>query len=115
MSSNLIRDPSVDDRIVRRRLVVALGLVFAGVGLLGGRVGYLQLADYQHYSTLSQQNRIRLVAVPPTRGLIYDRNGVLLAENVTAHRLVIIPEQVPDLETTIARLSEIVEIGRAHV
>lgn len=108
--ADFLKDPVRESRIVRRRLLVAMLVVTVAFGLLAWRVAWLQVVSYQHYSTLSQNNRVRLMAVPPTRGLIYDRNGVVLAENVTAHGLVITPEQVPDIEDTLARLGNIIEL-----
>ncbi len=110
MAADFLKDPVRDSRIIRRRLLIAMLVVTVALGLLATRVAWLQVAGYQHYSTLSQNNRVRLVAVPPTRGLIYDRNGVVLAENVTAHGLVITPEQVPDIDKTLARLGNLVEL-----
>ncbi|HKJ95501.1 MAG TPA: penicillin-binding protein 2 [Gammaproteobacteria bacterium] len=110
MSGDRLKDSAGDGRVIRWRLLMGLVGVLALTGVLGGRLAWLQVIGYQHYSTLSQNNRVRLVAIPPTRGLIYDRNGVLLAENVPAHRLVITPEQVDDMDQTLKRLSKIVDL-----
>ncbi|MDE2273728.1 MAG: penicillin-binding protein 2, partial [Gammaproteobacteria bacterium] len=61
------------------------------------RLFYLQIVSHQHYATLAEGNRLRTEPVMPPRGLIYDRNGVLLAENRPSYELDITPEQVPDL------------------
>jgi penicillin-binding protein 2 len=79
-------------------------------GVLTARIGYLQVTDHERYSTLSENNRIRVVPVAPTRGLIHDRNGVLLAGNRPAYRLIVIPEQVSDLEATLDALDAVVEL-----
>jgi penicillin-binding protein 2 len=115
MAFDLLKDPVRESRIIRRRLLVSMLLVIVAFGLLASRVAWLQVVSYQHYSTLSQNNRVRLVPAPPTRGLIYDRNGVVLAENITAHGLVLTPEQVPDIEDTLRRLGEIVELRPADL
>jgi penicillin-binding protein 2 len=115
MALDLLKDPVRESRIIRRRLLVSMLLVIVAFGLLASRVAWLQVVSYQHYSTLSQNNRVRLVPAPPTRGLIYDRNGVVLAENITAHGLVLTPEQVPDIEDTLRRLGEIVELRPADL
>ncbi|MDN5872028.1 MAG: penicillin-binding protein 2 [Nitrococcus sp.] len=97
-------------RIIRGRLAVAfLGMLVLS-GALIGRLGYLQIAGYQHYRTLSQNNRLRLQAVAPTRGLIYDRNGILLAENRASFRLALVPEQVEDLRATLQGLARLVAL-----
>ncbi|MBU6470571.1 MAG: penicillin-binding protein 2, partial [Gammaproteobacteria bacterium] len=59
------------------------------------RLFYLQIVSHQHYATLAEGNRLRTEPVMPPRGLIYDRNGVLLAENRPSYELDITPEQVP--------------------
>ncbi len=110
MAADFIKDPAQENRIVRRRIIIAVVVVVLTTGLLGARVAMLQVSGYKHYSTLSQQNRVRLFAVPPTRGLIYDRNGEVLAENISAHGLSITPEQVPDIEDTLSRLGDLIEI-----
>ena len=72
-------------------------MVLLLLGLVG-RLYVLQVVDYEHFSTLSDSNRVRIKALPPTRGLIYDRNGVVMADNLPAYRLEIVREQVPDLD-----------------
>ncbi len=102
-----IKEAFVEQRIFAIRTVVAGvagGLLIAA--LIARLVG-LQVVNYEHYSTLSQGNRIRIVPVSPTRGLIYDRDGVLLAENLPVFRLELTPEQTSDVDETLARLVEI--------
>src|SRR5699024_1177963 len=65
--------------------------------------------------TLSRENRIKLVALPPPRGLIYDRNGVILAENRPSFRLVITPEEVRDMSATLEHLAETIELSEADL
>lgn len=104
-------DHSYQVRIFKFRAIVAAIiclLILAGLLL---RLFWLQVINYSHYSDLSENNRIRLMALPPTRGLIYDRNGVVLAENKPTFHLEIIPEQVEDMDATLAGLSEIVTIS----
>lgn len=86
------------------RIVAAAVLVLILSGVLIGRLFQLQVFGYEHFSDLSQGNRIRIRPQPPVRGLIFDRNGVLLAENQPTWQLELIPEEVDDLEATIDRL-----------
>ena len=110
MALSHLDDHVRDSRLIRRRLAVTfLGMLVLTAGLIS-RLGYLQILGYQHYSTLSQNNRLRLQAIPPPRGLIYDRNGVLLAENRPSFRLVLVPEQVSDLRATLSGLARLVEL-----
>jgi len=92
-----------------RALFAALGVVVC-LGLLVARLVELQVMEHEHFSTLSEDNRIKIQPLPPSRGLIYDRNGVLLADNVPSYALEITPENVADLDATIDALAEILPI-----
>jgi len=85
----------------RRALVGFLGIAVAMLGLAAGYFR-LQVLQHEEYQTRSEANRIKPRPIVPARGLIYDRNGRLLADNVPAYRLEVVPEQVRDLEATIA-------------
>ncbi|HKK13241.1 MAG TPA: penicillin-binding protein 2 [Gammaproteobacteria bacterium] len=104
------KDHLLESRLFMRRAVAALIVSVLLVLVLISRLVYLQVMAHQHFTTLSRENRVKILPVPPTRGLIYDRNGTLLAENLPSFRLEIIPEQVPDLKKTLKALSKIVNI-----
>lgn len=95
----------------RVRLGVAAAAVLALFAVLAFRFSYLQLEQYDHYQTLAENNRISLVPIIPNRGLILDKNGVVLAHNFFAYTLEITPAKVDDLEQTIAEISKLVEIS----
>ncbi|ABI55527.1 penicillin-binding protein 2 [Alkalilimnicola ehrlichii MLHE-1] len=113
--SKAIKDGSTEARQFFRRVVVAAVAVCLFTGVLVNQMVKLQVRDHEHYSTLSQQNRVRLQPVPPTRGLIYDRNGVLLAENRPSYRLTVTPEQVRDMPALLAALGEVVSLDEAEI
>ena len=95
-----MRDHSAEGRLFFRRTLVAyIGMVVLMLVLLGN-LYYLQVESYETYQTRSNDNRIRVVPVAPPRGLIYDANGVLLAENRPVYSLEIVPEETKDLEKT---------------
>ena len=71
----------------------------------------LQISSHEHYTTLSQDNRVKLVPLPPVRGLIYDRNGIIVAQNLPTYSLEVTPEQVDDVEEVLKQLAEVIEIG----
>lgn len=75
------------------------------------RLFYLQIIAHRYYSTLSLNNSINLAPISPPRGLIYDRNGILLAENVPAYNLMVIPNLVPDMPKTIEELRQVVNLS----
>ncbi|MDX9741366.1 MAG: penicillin-binding protein 2 [Gammaproteobacteria bacterium] len=111
-----IKDHIRESRLFNERAVWAMVIsALLLLGIIGGRLVYLQVLNYGHYATLSDGNRINLVPVPPMRGFIHDRNGVVLAQNVPSFSLEIIPEKTEDLEETIARLRAIITIGDEDV
>ncbi len=93
------------------RAIVAGLLVITALVMLTGRLVQLQVVDHEHFRTLSKDNRVKLVPLPPTRGLIYDRNGVLLALNRPAYSLEMVPEEVDDIETTLQDLARVIEVS----
>ncbi len=95
----------------RLRLGVAAAVVLSMFALLAFRFSYLQVKQYNHYQTLAENNRISLVPIIPNRGLILDRNGVVLAHNFFVYTLEITPAKVDNLETTITDLGQLVEIS----
>ncbi|MDP1672800.1 MAG: penicillin-binding protein 2 [Burkholderiales bacterium] len=105
-----IRDSERELQRFRWRLVLLGGFVLLLFGLLFLRFFYLQVVQHGHYSTLAEANRISVLPVAPHRGVIFDRNGVLLAHNYSAYTLEITPTRAGDLETTIDELATIVEI-----
>jgi len=92
------------------RAVIAGVLVVLAVSAVVLKLASLQILDHAHYTTLSRDNRVKIEPLPPTRGLIYDAKGVLLAENYPSYSLEITPEKVDDLEGTIAELRRLVSI-----
>jgi penicillin-binding protein 2 len=95
----------------RGRLLAAAAFVLFGFGLLGARLYWLQVVQYQELSTQAEANRIAVLPVVPNRGLIVDRNGVVLANNYSAYTLEIMPGQVNGkLEQTIDELAKLVTI-----
>ncbi len=86
--------------------------------LLGGLVANLynlQVNQFKDYQTRSNDNRIKILPIAPTRGLIYDRNGVLLAENRPVYNLDMIPEQAGDLDVLIEKLTHYIDITPEQV
>lgn len=94
----------------RLRAVVAAGFVLACFSLLTVRLIYLQIVKHDELLDQAETNRVAVLPIVPNRGLIKDRNGVVLASNYSAYTLEIQPSRVADLESTIDALSEVVEI-----
>lgn len=106
-----LKDLARESALLRSRFVIAVALAFLLAGMLMIRLVQLQVVDHEHFQTLSRSNRVKIVPVAPTRGLIFDRNGVVLAQNRPYHSLEIIPEAVSDLGATLAALKTIVAIA----
>ncbi|HEV8110860.1 MAG TPA: penicillin-binding protein 2 [Burkholderiales bacterium] len=92
------------------RIGVAGVLVLIGFGLLAARFIFLQVIQHDHYASRAEDNRISIVPVPPNRGLILDRNGIVMARNYSGYTLEIFPRKVRSIERSIDELAELVEI-----
>lgn len=109
MNFGLTKNPD-DGRLFISRALFAMLAVFIALGLVIARLVHLQIEDHAHFSTLSEDNRIKLRPLPPSRGLIYDANGLLLADNVPSYALEITPEKVASVAETIDALAIILPI-----
>ena len=90
----------LDLRVFRSRLAVGGLFVLLLFGVLIARFIYLQIYRHDHYTTLAENNRIALVPITPNRGLILDRNGVILAHNYSAYTLEITPDKAGNVKET---------------
>jgi penicillin-binding protein 2 len=109
-SIHTIKDIAAESRIVRVRVIASCFGILLLAGLLVLRMAQLQVMEYEHFSTLSEDNRVKIVPLAPTRGLIYDRNGVELAQNTPTFSLEIVPENVDDMPQLLAELGVLVAI-----
>ena len=110
-----LKDTIRESLLFRNRSIVAVFLTVLLLAILIVRLAYLQVLSHQHYTTLSNNNRVDIEPIAPTRGLIYDRNGVLLAENLPTYRLEIIPEQVEDMTATLKAVSELIDLSGEEI
>jgi penicillin-binding protein 2 len=106
-----IKDHLFESQLFLSRAIVSGLLVIIVLLLLAGRMFYLQVASHEHFTTLSKDNRVKLQPLPPTRGLIYDRKGRILAQNLPAYSLEIVPEKTRDIDATIEALREFIDIS----
>ncbi len=105
-----LRDPQRELLHFRRRLLIAGAMVIVAFGGLLGRFVYLQLFQHRHYQTLAESNRIAIVPIVPNRGVMTDRNGVVLAQSYSAYTLEVTPSRVKNLDETIDGLATLVEV-----
>jgi penicillin-binding protein 2 len=110
-----IKNNHAENEIFQRRAFV--GFLSIAIALLLLSLGYfrLQVLKHQEYQTLSDANRIKPRPIVPARGLIYDRNGKLLADNTPAYRLELIPEQVKDMDAAVSTIKTIIPISTEDV
>lgn len=106
-----LRDAYSEAALFRRRALVGFGACVLGVVVLAGWYFRLQVINHDLYATRSEANRIKARPIVPARGLIYDRVGRLLADNVPAYRLQLVPEQVRDIPETLTELSNVIAIS----
>ncbi|MDQ6619988.1 MAG: penicillin-binding protein 2 [Pseudomonadota bacterium] len=109
-ASSELRNPEREVFHYRRRLSIAATLIVVAFAGLFGRFFYLQVAQHAHYQTLAETNRIAIVPIVPNRGVITDRNGVVLAQSYSAYTLEIQPARVRNLDETIDALAEVVDV-----
>lgn len=114
-SNQTLKDHFHETQIFNQRVLVAGLIMFFLLILLLSRLIYLQISNQEHYATLSDNNRVSIRPIPPTRGLIFDRNGVLLAQNLPSFTLEIVPEHVDDLNKTLDGLSQLISISQEDI
>lgn len=111
MFAGRIRDDLRESRLFGARVTVVAGVVAVLMALLFLRLAYLQIVNYRHFATLAQENRINPIPIPPPRGFILDRNGVVLAQNYPVLTLEVVPDQVEDMGKLLDELGKIVTLN----
>jgi len=105
-----VKDNTVENRLFLNRIVAAFIIIILLTSGLIVRLIYLQIVGHEHYASLAKDNSIKIVPLVPTRGMIYDRNGKILAENTPSYSLELIPEQITDMDDTLLRLQKLLDI-----
>lgn len=109
------KDHLRESLLFNRRLTITIAVVVVLTILLIGRLFILQVVNYTHYTTLSEKNRVNIVPIPPTRGLIYDRSGVLLAHNVPTFILEVVAEHVNNIDAMLAQLKQLIALSNNDI
>ncbi|OAB61904.1 hypothetical protein AY599_07125 [Leptolyngbya valderiana BDU 20041] len=109
-----MRDEAAERRLAESRFRVLILIVIVAILALAGRFAHLQLGAHEQYAARADENRIRLRALAPNRGLILDRHGRVLAENRPAYRLIIVPERTEGLDRTIDELDTLIAISESE-
>ncbi|KUM55251.1 penicillin-binding protein 2 [Rheinheimera sp. EpRS3] len=106
-----MQDFAAESRLFNQRAVFAILFVVLMFSIIVFNQYQLQVVSYQDYQTRSEGNRIKVVPLAPNRGLIYDRSGILLAENRPVFSLELVPEQIKDMTATLAELAALIEFS----
>ena len=106
------KDTRGEGELFRRRALAGFGLILLGLFALVGRYVFLQVLHHDEFATRSVNNSVKPRAIPPARGLIYDRNGVLLADNIPAFRLEVRPEQVQHMNQMLVDLGQVIPLDQ---
>ncbi|MCK5336386.1 MAG: penicillin-binding protein 2 [Gammaproteobacteria bacterium] len=115
MYRTLIKDLYMEVRMFNIRAIVAAMVSIILISLLLVRLFQLQIIEHAHFDTLSDNNRVRLMSSAPNRGLIYDRHGMVIAENRPTFSLDITPEEVDDIELMLEELGKIISIRESDI
>jgi len=110
-----LKDNSVENQVFVNRIIAAFCIVVLLMIGLVVRLVYLQIVGHEHYATLAKENSVKIQPLVPTRGMIYDRNGKILAENTQSFSLELIPEQISDLDTTLTQLQQLLNIPNEKI
>ena len=105
-----LKDHEKDSRLVRGRVVVGAIVVVVLICVLLARLYFLQVVQYEYHSTLSENNRVHVQPIPPTRGLIFDRNGVVIADNRPSFSLTMTRERSGDWQQVLDVIVEVLEL-----
>ena len=105
-----IKDPQKEKRLIQGRIIFLLIVVACLFAILFARYYHLQVTQHEQFATLADENRVHVRSVPPNRGLIFDRNGVLLAENKPSHTLMIIRERVNDMDALVTAIDQLLSL-----
>ena len=114
-SYEAIKNLHAEKHLFFGRVLFAVSVCAVLSMVLTVRLFQLQVIQREYFSTRSDENRMRLTVIPPVRGLIYDRSGALLAQNAPGFVLEVVPEEINNLDDTLARLTTLVHLTDADV
>ena len=112
---NSFRDYTAESALFVRRALVAFTGILLLTGVLIANLYNLQIVRFTDYQTRSNENRIKLVPIAPSRGIIYDRNGIPLALNRTIYQIEMMPEKVDNASQRVQRILHVIHFLRHHL
>lgn len=108
-------DTEASHKMISRRAAILGGAQLVFVGALGARMQFLQVDQADQFRLLAEENRINIRIIPPSRGEVFDRNGVPLARNAPSYRIVIVQEDAGEIEAVLERLGKVVPLDPTEV
>jgi penicillin-binding protein 2 len=108
-------DTEASHKMISRRAAILGGAQLIFVGALGARMQFLQVDQADQFRLLAEENRINIRIIPPSRGEVFDRNGVPLARNAPSYRIVIVQEDAGEIEAVLERLGKVVPLDPTEV
>ncbi len=115
MSRLILKNIGQESQIFSHRIVVALCVMVILFGVLALHLANLQIVQHEHFTTRSKDNRVNIIPIPPPRGLIFSRDGVLLAGNRPAFSLEVVPEQAGDLDELVVNLNSVIGLTSEEI
>lgn len=110
-----IRNHSAESALFLRRTLVVFIAIIIAIGVLVSNLYYLQINSFESFQTRSNDNRIKVQTVPPNRGLIYDRNGIILAENRPIYSLQAVVKKTKNLKQKIEKLRVLLDLSDQEI
>jgi penicillin-binding protein 2 len=114
-NETVLKDSEHESALINKRVYFSGAIIIFLVFVIVARVFYLTVLEHDHFTTLSKSNRVKITPIPPIRGLIYSRDGVVLAENKPMFSLEVIPEQIDDVDQLISELQKIINIEESDI
>jgi len=113
--SRILKDEKEERHLFRSRAIVAGLIVFFLLAVIGVRLFYLQVSNHEHLTQLAQENYQKRIPIPPVRGQIFDRNGIVLADNKIEYVLEVVRDIAKDMDKNIATLQQLIPITPKEV
>jgi penicillin-binding protein 2 len=110
-----LKDPNRESRIFQSRMLAGISFIIILTIVILVRLVYLQVLEHRHFTTLSHDNRLKVVPIPPTRGLIYSRDGQILAENRPSFTLEMVPERVADERAALIGIADLLNLDAEEI
>ena len=114
-SFDSVWDAQLENHLFLNRIITAFIAIVLLTSALVVRLINLQISGHEHYASLAKDNSIKIYPIVPTRGMIYDRRGNVLAENTPSYSLEVIPEKTKDIEETLSRLQKLLNISEEKI